>query len=75
MTKLEAVRSLNEGKLITHKYFISGDYGRKSVSELVDETDQHFTWKEFWGQRTIPAFDNDWEIYDPDEDDIFLKNF
>jgi hypothetical protein len=64
MTKLEAIKAMQEGRKVTHRYFDEKEWvtmGRQG--EIILEDGVECSPAEFWKWRTNPAYETDWEIY------------
>ena len=63
MTKNEALKALEEGKKITHKYFSNDEYICKCDSEFYMCESGYMPIGDFWNYRQSPDWDNDWSIF------------
>ena len=64
MTKAEAIAALKAGKKVIHPNFLPGEYvfinfdGKFEFEDGVEMTEH-----DFWLYRSMPSFENDWEIF------------
>ena len=63
MTKLEAIKAMEEGKKVTHMYFDKDEWISIQNGKILTEEGYLHDQNEFWGYRTNECFNNDWSIY------------
>lgn len=62
MNKYEAINAMREGKKVTHRFFVDGEYITMDGNFIVDEAGNKFSQLDFWKDRIQEAWENDWEI-------------
>lgn len=65
MTKFEAIRAMQQGKLVTHKYFSPEEYITMQDGMIVTEEGYKCEPDEFWKWRTDSVWLDDWDYYTP----------
>ena len=64
MTKKEAIKSMVNGRKVTHPIWNKGEYiyMDQETMGLVDETGQRFNWNWFWKLKDQPKWQKNWSI-------------
>lgn len=68
MTKAEAIAALKAGKKVSHYNFTPDEYvfiNDKGEFEFEDGVSMPEA--DFWLYRTLPSFENDWEIFNEEK--------
>lgn len=63
MTKTEAIQAMQEGKKVTHQYFDAKEWMTMSNGMVVLEDGVVCTPNEFWHWRTVPAWNDGYELF------------
>lgn len=65
MTRDEALQAMINGHKVTHIYFTDDEYIYMVAQNIYSEEGYDFGTvnDEFWRNKNIPAFQNDWGIY------------
>lgn len=63
MNKQEAIQLLEQGYTLTHRNFDFLEWIKQDNDHYVFEDGVKCPITEFWRWRTLPSWENDWEIY------------
>jgi hypothetical protein len=64
MTKQEAITAMKSGKKVTHRYFSSSEWITMEGGQIQTEEGYKFSPYEFWADRSYPAFESDWSLFE-----------
>jgi hypothetical protein len=63
MTKVEAIKAMESGWKIHHRYFSTGEYIFLKEGEIESEDGYRISVKDFWHLRRNPMWQTDWDIF------------
>lgn len=63
MTKLEAIRLMEQEKKVTHRYFSAKEFATIKNGQIVTEEGYSVPMKEFWAYRNVDAWNDGWEEF------------
>lgn len=63
MTKEEAIKAMQDGKKVTHRYFSSNEWMSMHDGLIVLEDGAMCTPYEFWRWRTDPVWNNGYDLF------------
>jgi hypothetical protein len=66
MTKKEVIKAIEDGHMVTHRYFSKDEYVTKSndYGHYIDERGRKIPSIEFWICHSSDSFANGWKILD-----------
>lgn len=68
MTKAEAIAAMQEGKKVTHRFFLPTEFIKFSENGSIETEEGYLvTPLVFWSYRREPYWETDWELYDVEE--------
>lgn len=63
MTKVEAIRLMEQGKKVTHRYFSPNEFATIKDGQIVTEEGYSVPMKEFWAYRNVDGWNDGWEEF------------
>lgn len=63
MTKIEAIRLMEQGKKVTHRYFSANEFATIKNGQIVTEEGCSVPMKEFWAYRNVEGWSDGWEEF------------
>lgn len=63
LSKQEAIKAMQEGKKVTHRYFTPEEYVYMKDGEMFFEDGVSCSSMEFWSLKTDTAWETDWVIF------------
>lgn len=63
MNKVQAVKAMESGSNVYHRYFSKGEYIFLKNGEIESEDGYRISVKDFWHLRRNPIWQTDWNIY------------
>lgn len=67
MTQEEAIKALQQGRRVRHRFFLPTEFIELRNTVLRDESDNELNWYMFWRERQCEACLTGWEIYQEPE--------
>lgn len=62
MTKEQAIKQMNDGYTVSHRYFTDEEWVRRDGKMYEFEDGCRCHPREFWGIRSDPSWNEDWKV-------------